>query len=275
VDDSLAGVNNPFVYSDDPQLHVAIDGSGPIVLLAHGFGGSARNFGPQMRALKDAYRVVRYDARGHGRSAAPHDPEAYAPATFVEDMRRVLDQVSAERAVVGGLSMGAGIALRFAAAYPDRVRGLILCAFPAGADDPDGFAGKALGFAETIERQGLEVAGEGYVWGPRTKLDRGAVNFVRQGFLEHAAHGLAATLRGVIALQPAVSAMGADLARLRCPILVLVGSEDGPSLRACRTLGQALPHARVIEIPGAGHVVNLQNPAEVSAAMRTFLDGLG
>jgi len=81
-------------------------------------------------------------------------------------MRRVLDQVGAETAVVGGLSMGAGIALRFALAAPGRVRGLLLCAFPAGADDPDGFAGKALRFAERIERDGLEAAGEDYVWGP-------------------------------------------------------------------------------------------------------------
>src|SRR6185295_10662271 len=142
---------------DAPRLHLDVDGTGPTVLLAHGFGGSARNFGPQMRALKDGYRVVRYDARGHGRSDAPTELSAYSPALFVDDMRRVLDEVGAQTAVVGGLSMGSGIALRFALAHPARVRGLVLSAFPAGAEDPDGFAGKALGFAETIERDGLEA----------------------------------------------------------------------------------------------------------------------
>src|SRR5258705_11574753 len=106
-----------------PRLHVEVDGIGPAVLLAHGFGGSARNFGPQMRALKDRYRVVRYDARGHGRSDAPTEASVYTPAAFVDDMRRVLDEVGADTAVVGGLSMGAGIALRFARAHPQRVRG--------------------------------------------------------------------------------------------------------------------------------------------------------
>src|SRR5258705_12815825 len=134
-------------------------------------------------------------------------------------MGRVLDDVGADTAVVGGLSMGAGVALRFAFARPERVRGLILCAFPAGADDPDGFAGKALQFAERIERDGLEAAGEDYVWGPGTKLDRNAVNFVRQGFLEHPPHGLALTLRGVIAVQPSVAAMRAELATVRVPVL--------------------------------------------------------
>jgi pimeloyl-ACP methyl ester carboxylesterase len=260
---------------EPPRLHVDVDGAGAPLVLAHGFGGSARNFGPQMRALRDRYRVVRYDARGHGRSDAPAEPGAYTPATFVADVGRVLDEIGAATAVVGGLSMGAGVGLRFALAHPARARALVLCAFPAGADDPDGFAGKALGFAETIERDGLEVAGEEYVWGPKTRLDRSAVNFVRQGFLEHSPHALALTLRGVIAMQPSVAAMRAALASLRCPTLVVVGSDDAPSRRASEALAAVVPHARLVVVPGAGHVVNLQKPDEVSAALREFLDGLG
>src|SRR5258705_889459 len=213
-----------------PRLHVDVDGAGPAIVLAHGLGGSARNFGPQMRVLKDRYRVIRYDARGHARSDAPHEASAYTPATFVDDMGRVLDDAGektpGDAAVVGGLSMGAGTALRFALAHPARVRGLVLCAFPAGADDPEGFAAKALRFAETIERDGLEAAGDVYVWGPSTRLDRNAVHFVQQGFLEHPPHGLALTLRGVIAQQPPVTAMRREPAALRAPVLIVVGPED-------------------------------------------------
>jgi pimeloyl-ACP methyl ester carboxylesterase len=273
VDDRAPTVNNRSMAA--PRLHVEVDGNGSTVVLAHGFGGSARNFGPQMRALKDRYRIVRYDALGHARSEAPADPGAYTPAAFVGDMGRVLDDVGADTAVVGGLSMGAGIALRFALARPERVRGLVLCAFPAGADDPDGFAGKAIRFAERIERDGLEAAGEDYVWGPGTRLDRNAVTFVRQGFLEHPAHGLALALRGVIAAQPAVAAMRDALAALRAPTLVVVGSDDGPSRRASEAFVGIVSQARLVVVPGAGHVVNLQKPDEVSAAMGEFLDGLG
>jgi pimeloyl-ACP methyl ester carboxylesterase len=257
-----------------PRLYLDVDGSGPPVVLLHGFGGSARNFGPQMRALKSRYLVVRYDARGHARSEAPTDPAAYTPETFVDDMRRVQGDVGATRTIVGGLSMGAGIALRMAQGSPERVRALVLCAFPAGADDPDGFASKALRFATTIEERGLEVAGEDYVWGPQTKLDANAVRFVRQGFLEHPPHGLVLTLRGVLARQPSVASMGAALARVTCPVLVVVGAEDRPARAASRALVAALPDARLVEIAGAGHVVNLQSPGEVSAALASFLDGL-
>src|SRR5438034_1124774 len=107
-------------------------GRGPVVVLGHGFAGSARNFLPQARALRDRYRIVRFDARGHARSGAPAEAAAYTPEAFVADVGRVLDQVGAQRAVVGGLSMGAGIALRFALAHPERVRALVLAAFPPG-----------------------------------------------------------------------------------------------------------------------------------------------
>jgi len=252
-----------------PRLHVDVDGAGPAIVLAHGLGGSARNFGPQMRALNDRHRVIRYDARGHGRSDAPHEASAYTPSTFVDDMGRVMDDADVTTAVVGGLSMGAGTALRFALAHPARVRGIVLCAFPAGIDDPDGFAAKAVRFAETIERDGLEAAGEVYVWGPSTRLDRNAVHFVQQGFLEHPPHGLALSLRGVIAKQAPVAAMRDDLVKLRAPVLVVVGSEDAPSRRASDALAEALPQSRLVVVPGAGHVVNLQKPDEVSAAVAT------
>jgi len=97
------------------SLHVEAQGQGPAVLLAHGFGGSARNWRPQIRALRDRYRVVVYDARGHARSHAPPAASDYSLDTLTADLGRVLAEHAGSRpAVVGGLSMGAGVALRFA-----------------------------------------------------------------------------------------------------------------------------------------------------------------
>src|SRR3989454_11972194 len=104
--------------SAEPRLHVEVEGSGPVVVLAHGFGGSARNFLPQARALRDRYRVVRFDARGHARSGAPPQPAAYTPEAVVADLGRRLDQGGAARAGVGGPSVGAGIPLGFALTHP-------------------------------------------------------------------------------------------------------------------------------------------------------------
>lgn len=259
------------VTATAPRLHVDREGHGPVVVLAHGFAGSARNFGPQARALRPRFRVVRYDARGHARSEAPDDPSAYTPETFADDLGRVLDPGSA---VIGGLSMGAATALRFALASPERVRALVLAAFPAGASAARGIAAQATAFADAIERNGLDAAGERFAWGPASGLDAGAARLVRQGFLEHPPHGLVHTLRGVLARQPTVEELAPRLGGLHIPTLLIVGDHDRASLEPTRALAAALPSATLIVVPDAGHVVNLEQPAAFNAALMSFLDVL-
>src|SRR5205809_325345 len=174
--------------SAEPRLHVEVEGSGPVVVLAHGFGGSARNFLSQARALRDRYRIVRFDARGHARSEAPAEESAYTPEAFVADLGRVLDQVGARAAVVGGLSMGAGTALRFA-----------------------------------------------------------------------------------LAAEPSLDELAPRLAELARPALVIVGARDRMSLPASRVLAAALPRAKLVVVEGAGHVVNLAQPAAFNRALEEFL----
>src|SRR5437016_846174 len=100
----------------------------------HGFGGSARNFRAQARFFAEAHRVILFDARGHARSAAPPDPAEYEPKNFVDDAVAVLREARVSRAVVGGLSMGAGIALRVAVEHPEVVQALVLSSFPPPGD---------------------------------------------------------------------------------------------------------------------------------------------
>lgn len=261
------------MVSEAPPLHVDVDGDGPVVALAHGFGGSARNFGPQARALRDRWRVVRWDARGHARSGAPDDLTAYAPDLVVDDLRRVLDQVGADAAVVGGLSMGAATALGFALAHPGRVRGLVLASYPDVATG--GLSRVALPFADAIERDGLEAAGAAFAWGPTSGLDARGAALVRQGFLEHPPHGLVHTLRGVLAGTRSLDALAPHLPAVRRPALLIAGERDAVALGASRRLAALLPHARLVVVPAAGHVVNLERPAQFNAALREFLDVLG
>jgi pimeloyl-ACP methyl ester carboxylesterase len=256
-----------------PELHVEVTGTGPTIVLMHGFGGSARNFGPQARAFGKRWRVVRFDARGHGRSEAPADPDAYRPEAFVADVGRVLDRVGADRAVVGGLSMGAAVAVRFALAHPERVRALVLAAFPPGAR-VGGFAAVAGPFADAIEREGLEAAGARYAWGPSSGLDETGAQLVRQGFLEHPPQGLAHTLRGLLAVQPSAEELAPQAATLAMPTLLIVGGNDRRSLAASRVLASAMPAARLVVVEGAGHIVNLADPAAFNAAVEEFLDAV-
>jgi pimeloyl-ACP methyl ester carboxylesterase len=259
-----------------PALHVEVHGpaGAPLgIVLAHGFGGSARNWRPQLRALRERYRVVVYDARGHARSEAPAEPAAYRMGEFVADLLRAGQASGDARPVLGGLSLGAAVALRTALAHPERVRALVLASHPAGPGTGRGVAAHAEEFAAAIEREGLEAAGARFAWGPGSGLDPAGAALVRQGFLEHRPHALAHTLRECLARLEPVEALG--LSALRLPVLVLAGERDPGSLAPSRTLARALPGAELVVIPGAGHVVNLAAPAAFDAALLGFLDRLG
>ncbi len=258
-----------------PALHVEAVGQGPGIVLAHGFGGSARNWRPQVRTLRARFRAVVYDARGHARSEAPAEPEAYREAELVLDLSRAALATDDPRPVVGGLSMGAAVALRFALAHPERVRALVLASVPAGPGSGRGVAAHALAFAEAIEREGLEAAGARFVWGPSSGLDPAGAALVRQGFLEHAPHALAHTLREFLATLEPVEAQAERLAGLALPTLVIAGARDEASLPVGRALASLLPQAELAVIPDAGHVVNLAAPAAFDAALLRFLDRLG
>lgn len=256
------------------RLHVECEGRGPRLVLAHGFGGSARNWRPQARALAATHRVCRYDARGHARSAAPDDAAAYSIESFVEDFDAVARQAGSARTVAGGLSMGATTALAWTVAQPARARGLFLASLPAGAASGTGFASVADAFAEAIVRDGLDAAGARYAWGPGSGLDAAGARLVRQGFLEHPAHGLAHALRGVIAATPDPLPLVAQVARADVSILLVAGARDRAAVDVARRAAAHAPSARLEIVADAGHVVNLERPREVTAILEAWLASL-
>lgn len=258
-------------------LHVERSGTGPAVLLAHGFAGSARNWRPQVRALRDRYEVVTYDARGHARSDAPDDPAAYTTAALVADLAAVVDQVARPGVpvpVVGGLSMGAATVLPWALAHPGRARALVLASYPADRASGRGVSAQAEAFADALERDGVDAAGARFAWGPESGLDEQGAAMVRQGFLEHPAHGLAHTLRCFLGPRPALADWQPELRALEVPVLVVAGEDDLGSLAPSRWLAETLPAARLEVVPRAGHVVNLAQPAAFNRILGSFLDEL-
>ncbi len=251
------------------ELHIEIHGRGPTLLLAHGLGGSARNFRPQVRVLGDRYRFVLFDLLGHARSAAPQERERYRTAAGIADVERVLAAAHVERAVVGGLSLGAALALQFALMHPARVRGLILASYPARPES-GGLAAVAADFAAVLEREGCEAAGARFVWGPESGLDPVAKRLVRQGFRQHDPQALAHWLREFIATLPPIADIAPQLRATALPVLLIAGEQDFPSLAAAQEWSAALPEAYLVVIPRAGHVVNVEQPAAFNAALVAF-----
>jgi pimeloyl-ACP methyl ester carboxylesterase len=248
------------------RLHVEAKGQGPTIVFSHGFGGSARNFRPQVRALGGTHHVVAYDARGHGQSEAPDAAEEYTLERLVDDFERVADEHGGGRPVVAaGLSLGAATALAFARRRPERVSRLILASPPAAGATRREWA---LDFAQAIDADGLESAGARFVWGERSRFDPAGAKLIKSGMMEHPGHALAHVLRQTLAVLPSPAELAGTL---DVPALVIAGGEDEAVLPAAKELSEHLPRARLVIVPGAGHVVNLVAADAFNADVLAFL----
>src|SRR5262245_48282647 len=96
----------PHLERDGVRLYYEDRGSGPAVLLTHGYTATLRMWDPQIAGLADRFRIICWDMRGHGESDSPSDPAAYSHEATTEDMAAILDACGVHRAVVGGLSLG-------------------------------------------------------------------------------------------------------------------------------------------------------------------------
>ena len=147
----------PLVELEDIRLYYEEHGRGPALVLAHGHACGVRSWDTQLRGLTDHYRVIVYDARGHGLSGAPREVSAYSQQHMVDDLCGLMDHLRLASAAVGGLSMGGNIALNFALAHPDRVSALILADTGAGSDDTARMVARALQGADLLDNGGLEA----------------------------------------------------------------------------------------------------------------------
>jgi len=115
----------PFFAHDSIQFHYRSEGEGLPFFFQHGLGGDVTQpFG--LFRPPAGIRLLAFDARAHGQTHPIGDPAKIGFRTFAEDLRALMDHLNIERAVIGGISMGAGIALNFTLRFPERVRALIL-----------------------------------------------------------------------------------------------------------------------------------------------------
>ena len=256
-------------FDKSVQLHTENFGTGPAVLLCHGFGGSARNFRMQARALESQFRVTLFDLRGHARSPAPEGAAAYGLDALIGDLGELVAAGPAP-VILGGLSLGATLALDYALSEPKNVRALVLASYPSSGEEPKRRAW-ALGFADAIEARGLDQAGAEFVWGERSRFDPKGAALIRQGFLEHSPQGLAHILREVLARSPSPGTLARRLRELSIPACIIAGSDDAESLEPCRELARLLPNAELHVLEGAGHVVNLAQPGPFNELLKAFL----
>jgi pimeloyl-ACP methyl ester carboxylesterase len=244
------------------------------LVLLHAFPIGANLWEPQIKSIPDGWRLITPDLRGFGGSTELDSASVISMSDYADDVVDLLNELEVTRAVVGGCSMGGYAALALYQSRPDLFDGLVLANTRAGADSPEARANRRNMLA-LVDREGPSgVARE-----MMPKL---------LGKTTHEAKPDAeATVRRLIKQQSPIAVRNAIqrmmhrndsmplLARVSVPTLVITGTEDEMiPVEESRRMAGAIPGARLVIIPGAGHLANLEQPAAFNAALNEFLAAL-
>jgi pimeloyl-ACP methyl ester carboxylesterase len=238
----------PQAENQGVHIHYELEGSGPPLVLMHGFSGNLnawRGYG-FVDLLKTDYQLILIDARGHGESDKPHTPEAYDHRVLVADIIAVLDHMQLPRTHYWGYSMGGKIGFGLAKYYPNRLRSLIIGGMsPYDRVDPNEPDETLIAYEEAIEKGIDHLITTVKTW-------YGSITPAYEARLRNAdLHAATAQMRW---RHTHTVDYGNDLASMRLPILVYAGSADEPAFSEGQESVAQLPHARFVALPGMNHV---------------------
>lgn len=251
-----------FAENDGVRIHYEVEGEGPPLVLVHWFTGSLedwRVFG-YVDALKEDYRLILIDARGHGQSDKPHDLAAYVLEKQAADIVAVLDELDIDKAHYFGYSMGGTLGWALAKYVPDRLASLII-----GGEAPEDYdaSGDIAGLrGASAEERGREAASY----------------FGQYGFPEDEIYAIysAIDFEAVIADLQTFSSenFAPDLPDMSMPILLLVGSQDGDKT-ALMAAANELPNATFVSMRGYNHATAYLQTDLVVEQVTKFLAEVG
>lgn len=260
----------------DVQYNVVVEGSGPTVFMLHGFTGSIHSWDDLADHLSSHFRTVRIDLLGHGRSAAPDDPERYSLWETAQDIEAIADELEIERFHLLGYSLGGRAALHAALTIPRRVLSLVLESTSPGIADVSLRAERRERdeeLAQLLEREGIVSFVDHWeklpLFATERNLPEASQRALRAERLAHRPKGLANSLRGAGAgvqdyLLP-------RLKGLKVRTLIVAGELDEKYTALAHQLHKTLPRSTLVIVPEAGHAVHRERPEAFSRAVHGFL----
>jgi 3-oxoadipate enol-lactonase len=247
--------------------------TGPVLFMGSSLGATLRMWENLLPELEPHFRVVRFDTRGHGRSAdneaVPAGEESTRTiAELAKDVIELADELNIDSFHYAGLSLGGAIGQELAVSYPERIQSLILCCTAAKFGEPTPWQDRA-----------ARVRAEGMAWLRQPSSDR----WFTEGFAESSefAQVLLDELEGLSAdgyanACDAVARFDArdQLAEIKAATLVIAGADDLATPPAVvRILADGIPGARYLEVEGAAHIANAERPDAFAQAIRDFVLG--
>jgi 3-oxoadipate enol-lactonase len=243
-------------------LHHRFDGpeSAPVVVLSNSIGTTLELWNVQVPAFAGPFRMLRYDQLGHGRSAVPPGP--YTVELLGSELLALLDELGVGRFSFCGLSLGGTVGMWLGANAADRLDRLVLAGTSAYLGPPERWVERA----EIVRARGMEPLADATMGRWFTPAFDGAALF-RQAFLATPPEGYAACCEALRDWD-----FRDDLGTVAAPTLVLVGSEDPatPPDQA-QAIADGIPGARLVVIPSAAHLLNVEQPDLFNRALRRHL----
>jgi len=263
------------------HIHYEVHGSGEPLFLNHGASRSCQLWNPHLPWLTEKYKVIIHDARGHGLSSAPRGEKQNSWEMLADDLNRLMEHLNIERAIVGGVSMGGGVAHTFALKYPQKVKALIL-------SDSVGTGIKKRGTSVSDEEMERLRRKREYVihrygvieWSYRSIASGTAPkSIVEQSDkqLEYLQRMAMVSVNGAIYSYRLITNKqipGIDGTKnLLMPALIIVGDEDD-FLTGAEWLRDMIPNRRYALLTKAGHATVHTKPNAWRKAIEEFLDDL-
>ncbi|MDO8678313.1 MAG: alpha/beta fold hydrolase [Acidobacteriota bacterium] len=243
-------------------------------VLLHAFPLGANMWEPQMRTIPNGWRLITPDLRGFGGSTELDSVSALSISDYAEDVADLLAELSVERAVIGGLSMGGYAVFALLQSKPDIIEALILADTRAGADSPEARANRRNMLA-LVDREGPQgVAREMMpkLLGKTTIETNATAEATVRRFIKQQSP---VAIRGAINRMMHRPDSTALLGTIGVPTLVIAGEEDTLTpVQEAEKMAAAIKGSKLVTIPAAGHLSNLEQPDAFNHALSAFLVSL-
>ena len=270
----------PFLAINDLRYHYHQSGTGPALLLLHGFTGSLVNWAPQLPCFSSHFTTISVDLPGHGLTQAPVDPDRYRHEQVTSDLDSIVVQLGLHRFHLLGYSMGGRLALALALSQPHRLRALVLESSSPGLADAGERAARRRqdeSLARRIERKGMKDFISYWeqlpLFASQKRLSAETRGSLREQRMANSTRGLAGSLRGAgTGAQPSY---WSQLSQMRMPALLLTGALDTKYCAVAARMAAVNPDFLAQQIVGAGHCVHLERPHQFQRAVLDFLNAGG
>jgi pimeloyl-ACP methyl ester carboxylesterase len=245
-----------------------------VLVLLHAFPIGANLWEPQVKSVPTGWRLITPDLRGFGGSTEIDSVNSLSMADYAADVVDLLDELGVTRAVIGGCSMGGYAALALYQSAAQRFEGLVLANTRAGADSPESRANRR-NLLALLDREGASgVAREMMpkLLGKTThESNSNSESYIRRLIKQQSPIAIRSAIQRMMH-RPDSTLL---LAQVSVPTLVITGAEDEMiPVEESRKMAAAIPGAKLVIIPGAGHLANLEQPEAFNAALNEFLTAL-